>query len=224
MLVAHLMFAHMLADYTLQTNWLIVRKGQSWDGLALHGLMVFVMSVVVVPEYFPVVILPILIMSLVHTFQDWVKIFSGPRIKVHPFIPYILDQVLHYVAIVVLQVLIGSQLQPAPAQADIFVMALGAVCISVTRFYDATWWANWLDMIPYMNRWQIWGYAERLAMAALATVGLFFVAPLCILPRLFYAWRSGNPIWKQPRGVLEMGIGVIFSVILGLILRSLLPV
>ncbi len=224
LIVAHLIFAHMLADYTLQTNWLIVRKGQSWDGLALHGLMVFVMSIIVLPQYFPVVFVPILIMSVVHTFQDWVKIFTGPRIKIHPFIPYMLDQVLHYAAIVILQVLIGSQLQPPPDRADIFVMATGAVCISVTRFYDVTWWANWLDMIPYMNRWQIWGYVERLAMVALAAVGLFFVAPLCVLPRLWYSWRIGSPIWQQPRGTLEMGVGVVFSIILGLVLRSLLPV
>jgi hypothetical protein len=214
----------MLADYTLQTNWLIVRKGQSWDGLALHGFMVFVMSIIVLAPYFSVVFVPILIMSIVHTFQDWAKIYTGPRIKIHPFIPYMLDQVLHYTAIVILQVLIGSQLQPPPDQMEIFVMACGGVCIAVTRFYDVTWWANWLDMIPYMNRWQIWGYAERLAMVALATVGLFYVAPLCILPRLYYGWRTNTPIWRQPRGSLEMGIGVLFSIGLGLILRRLLPV
>lgn len=222
MVVPHLIFAHMLADYTLQTNWLIVRKGQSWDGLVLHGFMVFVMSIAALPAYFPVVFLPILIMSLVHTFQDWGKIYTGPRIKIHPSIPYFLDQVLHYLAIVIVQVVIGSQLQPPPDPTEIFVMSVGAVSIAVTRFYDVSWWANWLDMIPYMNRWQIWGYAERLAMVALTTAGLFFLAPLCVLPRLWYAQHIDASIWKQPRGVLEVGIGIVFSIVLGLLLRSLL--
>ena len=51
MIAAHLLFAHFLADYPLQTNWLIVRKGQSWDGLALHGLMVLFMAILVLPQY-----------------------------------------------------------------------------------------------------------------------------------------------------------------------------
>src|SRR5664279_762771 len=160
----------MLADYVLQTNWLIVRKGQSWQGLALHGFMVFCMSILVLPSYIAVMFLPILAMSLIHTFQDWVKIYTGPRIKIHPFIPYMLDQVLHYTLIVLLQVAFGSRLQPPPSQAEVLLMAAGTVAVSVTRFYDVTWWANWLDMIPYMHRWQVWGYAERLAMVALSMV------------------------------------------------------
>ena len=221
MLIPHLLFAHMLADYVLQTNWLIVRKGQSWTGLALHGFIVFSMSILVLPSYIALMFVPILILSLEHTFQDWVKIYTGPRIKIHPFIPYMLDQVLHYTVIIVLQALYGNQLQPPPGQAEILVMATGTVVIAVTRFYDVSWWANWLDMIPYMNRWQIWGYAERLAMVALAAIGLFFVAPLCVLPRLWYAARIGAPIWKQPRGILEIGLGVVFSIALGLVLHAI---
>ncbi len=222
MLIPHLLFAHMLADYILQTNWLIVRKSHSWEGLALHGFIVFCMSILVLPAHIYLMFIPLLVMALIHTFQDWVKIYTGPRIKIHPFIPYMLDQVLHYTLIVIFQVVYGSQLQPPPSQAEVLVMATGAVVVAVTRFYDVTWWANWLDMIPYMNRWQVWGYAERLAMVALSVVGLFFLAPLCVLPRLWYAARTQMPIWKQPRGLLEMGIGIVFSIALGLVLRSIM--
>jgi len=218
------MFAHMLADYVLQTNWLVVRKSQGWDGLALHGFMVFVMSLMVVPGYLDVLFVPILIYSLIHTGQDWVKVHTGPWVnahKIHAVYPYMIDQVLHYTAIVILQILFGAMLRPAPSSLEVFVMATGAVAISVTRFYDVTWWANWLDMIPYMNRWRTWGYAERLAMVALAGAGLFFVAPLCVIPRVWYAWRCDGPVWKAPRGTLEVGVGIIFSIILGLVLRGL---
>jgi hypothetical protein len=222
-LVAHLLFAHMLADYTLQTNWLIVRKGQAWDGLALHGLMVLATAIMALPQYITVMLVPLIVLSGIHTFQDWAKIYSGPRIQIHPFIPYMLDQVLHYTAIVILQIVVGGLLQPRPGQVETFLMAVGTVTIAVTRFYDVTWWANWLDMIPYMNRWAIWGYAERLAMVALTTIGLFFLAPLCVFPRLFYAAYSRSPIWEQPRGVWEMGIGILVSIALGLVLHGMLP-
>src|SRR5258708_39347704 len=214
----------MLADYTLQTNWLIVRKGQAWNGLALHGLMVLATAIMALPQYITVLLVPLLVLSALHTFQDWVKIFTGPRIRIHPFIPYILDQVLHYTAIVILQIVVGGLLQPRLGQVETFLMAVGAVTIAVTRFYDVTWWANWLDMIPYMNRWAIWGYAERLAMVALATGGLFFLAPLCVLPRLLSAAYRRSPIVAQPRGVWEMGIGIIVSIALGLVLHGMLPV
>jgi hypothetical protein len=218
------MFAHMLADYVLQTNWLVVRKSQGWDGLALHGFMVLLMSWLVVPGYLDVLFVPILVYSLIHTVQDWVKVSTGPWVNEHKIpaaYPYMLDQVLHYIAIVGLQVLYAAKLQSPPSSMEVLVMAVGAVAISVTRFYDVTWWANWLDMIPYMNRWRTWGYAERLAMVALAGVGLFFLAPLCAIPRLWYAWHCGYPIWKAPRGALEVGIGILFSIILGLMLRGL---
>lgn len=222
MLIPHLLFAHMLADYALQTNWLVARKGQAWDGLILHGLVVFVMSLLVLPRYIPVLFVPILIMSILHTIQDWGKVYSGPRLKIHPFIPYMLDQVLHYATILGMQVLFGSQLQPPPDSGEILVMSAGTVIIAVTRFYDVTWWSNWLDMIPYMNRWHIWGYAERLAMVALAAGGWYFLAPLCVLPRLWYAQHCGYPIWKQRRGILEVIVGIVFSVALGLVLRALI--
>jgi hypothetical protein len=218
LLIPHLLFAHMLADYTLQTNWLIVRKGQSWDGLALHGLMVFVTSVLVLYRYLDILLIPLIILSLIHTFQDWVKIYTGPRIKIHPFIPYMIDQLCHYIAIIIMQSLFGSQLQPPPTHAEQLFMASGAVAIAVTRFYDVTWWANWLDMIAFMNRWQVWGYIERLAMAALSAAGLFFVAPLCVVPRMLYAWRYDTPLWNQPRGKIELPLGVIFSIALGLVI------
>jgi hypothetical protein len=219
-LIPHLLFAHMLADYTLQTNWLVVRKGQSWDGLALHGFMVYLMSLLVLPGYLPQLIVPLTIMALIHTGQDWVKVYTGPRIKIHPFIPYMIDQFCHYTLIVILQLIFGSQLQPQPSHNELVFMAAGTVAIAVTRFYDVTWWANWLDMIPFMNRWQLWGYAERLAMAALATVGYFYLAPLLVLPRVIYAWRYDVPLWEQPRGKIELPLGIIFSIVLGLLLRA----
>ena len=212
----------MLADYLLQTNWLIARKGQRWDGLALHGAMVFFMSVLALAPYIKVVLLPILILTLVHTAQDWLKIYSGPRLKIHPFIPYMADQLSHYTQIVILQLAVGALLIPAPTQTDLIVATVAASVVTLTRFYDITWWSNWLDMIPYMTRWRWLGYAERLTMFALSAIGLFFLAPLCIVPRLFLSWQDKQPIWKQKRGVLEMGIGVVFAIILGVILRAML--
>jgi len=218
------MFSHMLADYALQTNWIVARKNQSINGLLLHGFIVFLMSILVLPRYINVLFIPLLIMGAIHTVQDWAKVYSGPRLKIHPFYPYMADQLLHYLAIVIFQLIVGSWLNPAPSPLEYTLMAVGAIVMAATRFYDVTWWANWLDMIPYMNRWQTWGYAERLAMVALSSVGLFFIAPFCALPRFAYARYIGIPITRQERGLLEMGIGILFSIALGLFLRGIIAV
>jgi hypothetical protein len=211
----------MLADYALQTNWLVSRKGHGWLALGLHGLMVFCMAVLVVPQYIGVLLIPIIILSLLHTGQDWLKIYSGPRIKIPSIYSYSADQVSHYAMIGVMQLTVGPLLVPAPDNPTIFVAAVGASTIILTRFYEVSWWSNWLDMLPYMNRWRVWSYAERLAMFALSVAGLFFFAPLCVLPRLIQSIREDRPIWKQKRGTPELALGIVLAIAAGLVVRGL---
>lgn len=221
MLIPHLLFAHMLADYVLQSNWLVARKSKGLTALALHGFLVFLMSLAVLPRYLNVVFVPLLIQALLHTIQDWGKVTFGPRLKVAPFYPYLADQVLHYIVILIMQALVGPLLIPPPSSAEVLFMSVGTIAITVTRFYEVTWWSNWLDMIPYMNRWRWWGYAERLAIVALAAAGFFYIAPICAIPRIVYAWKNRYPLWRQRRGVAELVIGIILSIVLGLVLRTL---
>lgn len=222
MLAPHLIFSHMLADYVLQTDWLAARKGQffprevaSWDGLLLHGLVVWLMSLAVLPGYLGTLWPYVTVIALVHTFQDGVKAWATPRLQVHSFIPYALDQMLHLSLILVFQGVWAGRVNPPPPTAETDLMILGASLVAVTRLYEVSWWANWLDMIPYMNRWRLWGYTERIAMFVLSVVDLWWLAPLAVLPRLYAARRQGQPIWNQKRGMAELLLGIAFSVILG---------
>lgn len=222
MVIPHLMFAHMLADYVLQTNWLVARKGRSWYGLGLHGGIVGVMSLLALSPYLGDVWPLLVALTVVHTFQDYLKVRFGPHMKVHPFIPYMGDQLLHYITIIGIQWTVDRFYSFAPGQTEIMYMWAGTAAIAVTRYYDVTWWANWLDMIPYMNRWRALGYAERLAMVVLTVVGVWFLAPLMVLPRLWLSWRQERPVWRQRRGALEVVIGIAFSVAVGFGLRAVM--
>lgn len=217
LIIPHLIFAHLLGDYALQTDWLAARKSQAWDGLLLHGAIVWVMSVIALSPYLNhwEVVLALVTLGVVHTSQDGLKVWSGPRLRLHLSIPYMADQVSHIVLIVILQLALGDILSPPPT--EIFIMALGASLIFVTRFYDVSWWANWFEMIIYMNRWRTWAYIERLLMLFCASLGIggALVAPLIALPRLYYAWRIGAPLWKQNHGLLEWSLGIVFCVGLG---------
>lgn len=220
MLIPQLLFAHLLADYTLQTNWLVGRKNQ-WDGLALHGAMVFAMSLLVLAPYVSVVLVPIVVLTAAHITQDWFKVHFGPRLKVHAFYPYAADQFGHCIQIGLVQLAVGRLLIPGPTSADIMIATIGASVVALTRFYDVTWWSNWMEMFPYMMRWRLWGYIERLAMFALSVIGLAFLAPACVALRLFATWRAGQPAWRETRGILEMGLGVVLAIALGLVVRTL---
>lgn len=224
-MVGHLFFAHMLADYVLQTNWLVMRKVKL-DGLLLHGLMVWLMSIFVLPAYLSVVFIPILIMTVLHTTQDWIKVYSTPRLKnVHSFYTYIADQFGHYITIFALNALVIGSLVNPPNELEIFVMSVGACVVAITRFYEVTWWANFLQMkmVAYFNRWRWFEYAEHLAMFALSLVGFFYLAPLCLLPRLAYSRQTPHAVLKQQYGLIEMLLGGAFSIVLGALMSRLFP-
>ena len=83
MIIPHLLFAHFVGDYLLQTGWLVVRKSQGWEGLLLHGAIIFIISVLSVTRFLDVLLLPLVVMFVLHTAQDWLKIWLGQRLNIH---------------------------------------------------------------------------------------------------------------------------------------------
>lgn len=220
MIIPHLLFAHLLGDYPLQSHWLVKRKAESWRGLLVHGGIVGFMSLVALAPYLGDVWIALVALTMLHTIQDYGKVQLGARQVVHPFVPYIGDQVLHYLTIIGIQLWIGDSLAPEPGETEIALMWTGAAVVAVTRFYDVTVWANWLDLIPYMRRWRALGYTERLSMLALAAAGAWYLAPLVALPRLVLARHEDRPIGANRRYALEMVTGAVFSIALGLGLHA----
>lgn len=214
MLIPHFVFSHMLADYTLQTNWLAVRKAKTWNGLFIHGFVVFLFTSLLIPRDIGVVWPIIVAISIVHTIQDTAKVRLTPYLKVHPVYSYFADQFLHLLLIFLVQPLFVGQITIPSLQESLF-MAVGAGFIAVTRAYDVSWWANYFPMLPYMKQWEIWSYIERMVMLAFSATGLFFIAPLCVLPRLLWSDRIEKPIWRERFGLAEMLVGIPFCILLG---------
>ena len=225
MIIPHLVFSHLVADYLLQTNWLAERKARfdfrkprTWDGLLLHISMVWLVSLAVLPDYIALIWPQITLLALVHMSQDAFKSWTTLKLPIPPALGYFVDQALHLLAIVIFQLAVGQFLVPAPDALQIRLLVGGITLILLTRFYEVSWWANWPAMYAYMSRWRLWSYTERCTMLVLSLIGLWWLAPLAVLPRVAAMQRQGQPIRQQPNGTLELLLGMALSVILGLAL------
>ena len=95
---ATLLLAHLLADYPLQTNWMVQAK-RTWPGLTLHvGIHLAVMLVLTAPSFaqsWPF----LLMLAALHFAIDSLKNILACRRPHWVTGPYLFDQFLHLLAI-----------------------------------------------------------------------------------------------------------------------------
>jgi len=108
----YLLLAHLLADYPLQPNW-VVSKKTHWGVMALHILIHFLTSVIIVWIFSSTIGLStwpyLLLLAGIHFLIDSVKnILSRIRSK-WVKIPYVVDQLVHIFSIVIISLLIQNQ-------------------------------------------------------------------------------------------------------------------
>lgn len=95
------LLAHLVADFALQPYWLVVRK-RHWDGLAIHGAIVFTcMFALGLFDRAVLALWPAMIgITVVHVFADWWKVHRADRMLKPAIIPFLLDQVIHVATLV----------------------------------------------------------------------------------------------------------------------------
>lgn len=94
----HLILAHFLADYPLQTNWMVANKRQP-PVLLLHISIHFVVMFLVVGASRWVVWPFLLLLASIHLIIDVGKITLNARRPDWVILPYVIDQILHVVSI-----------------------------------------------------------------------------------------------------------------------------
>ena len=90
--LAALLFAHMLADFVLQTNWMVANKRRP-GGLALHGLVVLATAVAATGS----VDLGVLLLTALHVAIDAIKARARPGLAA-----FLFDQAGHLATIAAL--------------------------------------------------------------------------------------------------------------------------
>ncbi|MBZ0315801.1 MAG: DUF3307 domain-containing protein [Anaerolineae bacterium] len=225
MLVPHLIFTHLLTDYVLQTNWVVRMKTKGWPGLILHGGTFWLTSLIVLYRHWDVVFIALTLLSIEHILQDSGKIRITRRFPTNGVAFYFLDQLFHLAGILIVQLIVGSQLDPKPSDFELFLYIFASSFIMVTRFFEITLIANYPSLGGYTKRWALWGYIERTAILLLVG-GLgplaIILALLCPLPRLWKSKQEGQPIWENRSQIIEVAAGFLLSVVLGLGLWKIL--
>jgi hypothetical protein len=105
------LLAHLVADFALQPLWLVRRK-RRWDGLLIHvGLVLLAMLALILVEPAAAALWPaMLVISAVHLAADRWKVRYADGLFRPPFVPFLLDQVIHVGTLVIV---LGATLSPA---------------------------------------------------------------------------------------------------------------
>ncbi|MCB9435938.1 MAG: DUF3307 domain-containing protein [Anaerolineales bacterium] len=221
MLVPQLIFAHLLADFIFQTKRIVEMKTKGWYGLFLHGGTFYITALYVLPSHLKTVFIPITLLSIEHTFQDWVKIKLSRLTPRFGVFWYFLDQLCHFLGIFILNAWVGDKV--TSNNTEILLFMIGSSVIVLTRAWEITVMSNWARLRQHVQQWNRWADVERLAALALVSLGGLIAVPFgatCVIPRFVMARRQG--IKFQKLEYLEVGGGIICSIILGLGIWNLL--
>jgi hypothetical protein len=93
--LANLFLGHLIADFPLQTTRLFHLKLKSAKGAALHALVHLIVNAILFAPSFLSVWPALVVLYLIHTFQDHMKVRLGGE-NINTPAPFLLDQFLHF--------------------------------------------------------------------------------------------------------------------------------
>jgi hypothetical protein len=138
-----LILAHLLADFVLQTRWMVTRK-RTVSGLAIHIGIVGLSMVLVMWDQLVAWWPWLLVILAVHAATDWTKLRLEPHLHLPPIVPFLLDQVVHVLTIaLVVAVANPNGLSLVPSESDslwwiasVYLIATFALSIALTLWLD----------------------------------------------------------------------------------------
>ena len=189
-MIAAMLLAHLIADFVFQPDRLAIWKSEDWRGVAVHGLIVFLVTAFFVWLVAPGWWVGVLFISLVHLGIDmlaWIY-FPGP-VSLRRFL---LDQALHLATILVALVAGGFLTDPSgmltSRQHEGLLIALGLVFLSMPAWVLLKFVGySLVESKPPVFQdgcSKYIGISERLIAVTLLILGQFLLLPLVLLPRL----------------------------------------
>lgn len=229
-----MVLAHLLGDYLLQFDIIARWKIRSLWGVAAHGGIVtvctLVCAVIVDVTWWPYALL----IGILHTLIDVVKARLIKAKNTHQEMAYfLLDQVAHAVVIVLIVFLSRAASWNAgmPARWGIspvvlwatlgYLLLLQPAWVTLRMLVRGLWGA---DAAPYLGAGEKFPpMLERVLVATLVAIGPFYLAPLVLLPRRLTSLQvqgNGMAVWvRLTTHWAETFMGVLLAVMVGTVLR-----
>jgi hypothetical protein len=135
-----LLLAHFLADYPLQTNWIVVNKNRA-RVLFLHVLIHFFVTSIIVLIYAPQSWMFVILLTFIHLLIDMGKNYINRIRPKWVIAPYFIDQFIHILSI-------G------------FVAAMMATQSGILPFEYKPFWL--IGLITYLVVTYVWYISERI--------------------------------------------------------------
>lgn len=233
---AMLVIAHLLGDYVLQFNFIARWKARSLWGVAAHGGIVTVVTLLgaalIDVTWWPYA----LFIGVTHTLIDVVKAHGvHPKNTQEEMRTYLLDQVAHLLIIT-----LTVSLSHAPTHSSyteinrLLTPALLTGIIGYTLLLQPAWvllrfivrgvWGA--EAVPHLGAGEKFEpMAERILIASFILAGAFYLTPLVLLPRRLSTIQlqgNGVGVWMRlTTHWAETFLGTLLAVGVGLALRWL---
>lgn len=163
-----LLFAHVLADFVLQTGWMVARKRQPLV-LLLHGMIVLI-TLQLATGHVPA--LPLLALAAAHVLIDAVKTYTPHHGGLAPFL---IDQTAHLATLVIVAWLAPDLWQTGLWSGLIWLPGLMAVAAGLVITTRAGGFAVGLLMAPWAQSGLPKGLENGGALIGLLERGLVFL-------------------------------------------------
>lgn len=100
-LFLYLLLAHLIADFLLQPEALVRWKHEKWQGIGLHCLVHFGISLLLLSPYLPSmnVLIVLVLVAMAHFLIDWIKVYFENRLNRY-IVPFIVDQTIHVTVLI----------------------------------------------------------------------------------------------------------------------------
>jgi hypothetical protein len=231
-MILAMILAHLVGDFVLQTDKLAAWKARDLGGIAVHGLVVTIVTALFALPFTPFWWQGVLFISAAHILIDVSQLYY--KLPVAPVMRFLFDQLLHFLSIFI-ALYAGGYLDLSTAQST-YSPQLQTILILATGYAFITM-PTWvlLKFVGYAvvegsppvfpDRFHKYaGILERIIVLTFVLAGFVLLVPLLMLPRM---WMERNQLAdKEGRPLLlfECLAGIALAIMVGLAIRAYLGV
>ncbi|MCP4417872.1 MAG: DUF3307 domain-containing protein [Chloroflexi bacterium] len=227
-MIIAMFLAHLVGDYILQWNSLAAWKSRQLSGVTVHCLIVFgVTWLFILPfnaDWWPWVVF----IGITHFLIDAVQL--KVKLPIPELARFILDQVAHFIVIVValagggyLNIATLLQSSLAVLQSDLILIYLsGYAFITMPAWVLVKFTAYGLvqgSAPQFGDSSKYLGIMERLLITTFVAIGQYLLIPVVILPRLLMEWPQVVDEERESVYLAELLASVMLALLVGILFR-----